>query len=236
MEVRNPKLEIRMNDEVRMANSDFVIRVSFGLRASDFGLLPWISESNPGPTSPSASTPTRGNRISGGFGRTSRFAGCRMRTMTSRHRFADFAARSRGRKVTCCGTSANTPTATRPQVTRSGIGSRRATSRPADAIARLDILPICRALFRDRGCRAVRSRRPGLVRQLREGPRAATAQIARRASRSAGGRLHHRVARAGGPTLDDLDALTGDSDKHFVVFLDPPSLNERITNQFARCP
>lgn len=35
------------------------------------------------------------------------------------------------------------------------------------------------------------------------------------------------------PSLGDLDALTGDSDKHFVVFLDPPSLNERIINQFA---
>ncbi|CAN5688340.1 FRG domain-containing protein [soil metagenome] len=39
-------------------------------------------------------------------------------------------------------------------------------------------------------------------------------------------------------SLAELDALGGGSapdksDHHFVVFLDPPSLNERITNQFA---
>jgi hypothetical protein len=35
-------------------------------------------------------------------------------------------------------------------------------------------------------------------------------------------------------SLADLDALREDIDgQHFVVFLDPPSLNERITNQFA---
>ena len=35
------------------------------------------------------------------------------------------------------------------------------------------------------------------------------------------------------PTLDELDALPGEDDKHFVVFLDPPSLNDRIVNQSA---
>jgi hypothetical protein len=40
------------------------------------------------------------------------------------------------------------------------------------------------------------------------------------------------LARAA-PTLDDLDALSGDTGEQFVVFLDPPSLNERIINQFA---
>ena len=104
-------------------------------------------------------------------------------------------------------------------------------SRPADAAARLDLLAVRGHAFRDAELEGLRRRRRDLVRRLRPAPtsccrsRCASCSTTRTSTSSP-----PSCSTAWPASLAEFDAL---SKRDFVLFFEPPSLDERIVNQFA---